>query len=107
MNETGDVVGLVTVDGKRRLALRHCGVLGVSVRADYRGQGVGHALMARAIAWARAAGVITRIELQVLARNETAIHLYERRGFQHEGRHPHAFYRDGQYLDDLTMGLLL
>lgn len=105
--ESGEVVGTVIIDGKRRTAMRHCGLLGISVRADYRGQGVGYALMERAIAWARASGVITRIELQVLARNATAIHLYERVGFQREGRHPRSFYRDGQYLDDLTMGLLL
>lgn len=107
ISETGDVVGLVTIDGKRRLAMRHCGVLGVSVRADYRGQGMGGALMERAIVWARGSGVITRIELQVLARNTTAIGLYERLGFQLEGRHPRAFYRDGGFLDDLTMALLL
>jgi RimJ/RimL family protein N-acetyltransferase len=104
---SGEVVGMVTIDGKRRRAMRHCGVLGVSVRADCRGQGVGRALMERAIAWARESGVITRVELQVLARNATAISLYERLGFQLEGRHPRAFYRGGEYLDDLTMGLLI
>lgn len=103
----GAVVGLVTIDGKKRLAMRHCGDLGISVRADYRGLGAGRALMEAVLACARASGVITRVELVVLARNERAIRLYESLGFQIEGRHPHAFFRDGQYLDDLTMGLLL
>jgi RimJ/RimL family protein N-acetyltransferase len=107
ISDSGEVVGMVTIDGKKRSAMRHCGVLGISVRADFRGLGAGRALMERAVAWVRASGVISRIELQVLARNTTAIHLYERLGFQYEGRHPRAFYRDSQYLDDLTMGLLL
>jgi RimJ/RimL family protein N-acetyltransferase len=107
ISESGEVIGDLTLDGKKRKAMRHCAILGISVRADYRGQGVGRALMERAIAWARESGAITRIELQVLARNAIAIRLYEKLGFQHEGHHPRAFYRDGQYLDDITMGLLL
>jgi RimJ/RimL family protein N-acetyltransferase len=107
IGDGGEVIGELTLDGKQRKAMRHCAILGISVRADYRGQGVGRALMERAIIWARDSGSIKRIELQVLARNTIAIQLYEKLGFQREGRHPLAFYRDGQYLDDMTMGLLL
>lgn len=107
IGDDGAVIGSLTLDGKQRKAMRHCAELGICVRADYRGQGVGRALMERSIAWARESGVIRRIELQVLARNTIAIQLYEKLGFQHEGRHPRAVYRDEQYLDNLTMGLLL
>jgi RimJ/RimL family protein N-acetyltransferase len=107
ISDRGEVIGALTLEGKQRKAMRHCAVLGISVRADHRGQGVGRALMERGTAWARESGVIKRIELQVLARNTVAIQLYEKLGFQHEGHHPRAFYRDGQYLDDMTMGLLL
>jgi putative acetyltransferase len=105
--ESGEIIGMVTVDGKRRPAVRHCGVLGISVAARWRGQGVGRGLMERAITCARESGVFTRIELQVTVRNETAIRLYERLGFQREGRHARAILRNGEYLDELTMALLL
>lgn len=105
--EDGAVIGMITIDGKRRQAVRHRGALGISVAAAWRGQGVGRALMDHAIQGARDTGVFTRIELTVLARNETAIRLYERVGFQTEGRSQRALLRNGEYLDELIMALLL
>lgn len=105
---SGEVVGMVTIDGlRRRRAIRHRGELGISVRADWRGQGVGRALMERAIAWAHDSGIITRVELSVLERNTHAIHLYESLGFHEEGRRQHTVLRHGEYLDDVIMALLI
>jgi putative acetyltransferase len=59
------------------------------------------------VEWARESGVVTRLELEVLTRNESAIRLYERVGFQREGLRRHALLRHGEYLDELTMALLL
>lgn len=103
----GKVIGLITADGKRRRAIQHRASIGLSVAYDWRGKGVGHALMERAIAWARETGVITRLELEVLERNDSAIRLYERLGFVREGVIRHALLRNGKYLDELVMGLLL
>ncbi len=107
VDENGEIIGMVMIDGKQRPAVRHRGELSISVGARWRGQGAGRALMERAITWARESGVFTRIELSVLARNEAAIRLYERLGFQHEGRRQRAILRNGEYLDDLLMALLL
>jgi putative acetyltransferase len=63
--------------------------------------------MARAVEWARNSGVVTRIELDVYVENARARHLYEKFGFEVEGRRRRAIFRDGQYHDDLIMGLLL
>jgi len=47
----------------------------------YRGQGLGHALLQRAEEHARSQGA-TSLELQVLAKNENALQLYDRYGFR-------------------------
>lgn len=101
------IVGELNLKGGKRRATRHSALLGISVRQDWRGRGVGSALMAQAIEWARGSGVITRIELYVYARNEAAIHLYQKFGFEVEGRRRRVIYQHGEYLDDLVMGLLL
>jgi putative acetyltransferase len=107
-NETPEhVIGLVTADGKRRRAIRHRASVGLSVARDWRRHGVGRALMERVIAWARTSGLITRLELEALARNESAIRLYERLGFEREGLSRHALLRHGEYLDEYVMALLL
>lgn len=101
------IIGQLTLEGGRRRNVRHSAVLGITVARDWRGQGVGHKLLEQAIRWARDTRVLSRIELHVFARNAGAIRLYETFGFVVEGRRREAIMRDGQYLDDLVMGLML
>jgi len=101
------IIGVLTCDGGRRQATRHTVTLGTSVDRGWRNGGVGSQLMARAIEWARGTGIVRRMELFVFARNEMAIHLYRKFGFAVEGRRQRAMLRDGEYLDDLIMALLL
>lgn len=49
---------------------------------------------------------LRRIELSLLANNSRALALYEKLGFQHEGRKRGAQYKNGQYLDVILMALL-
>ncbi len=49
-----------------------------------------------------------KIELDVIADNKNAIHLYENFGFQIEGVSKDSFYgSDGKYHDMVHMGLIL
>ena len=105
--DDGRIVGQLTLQGGKRRNVRHAATLGITVGPAYRGRGIGRRLMQYAIDWARAGGVVTRIELYVFVRNTNAIHLYESCGFEVEGRRRRAAQRDGEYLDDLVMGLLL
>jgi RimJ/RimL family protein N-acetyltransferase len=103
----GEIIGEINLEGGQRQATRHAAVLGMSVGREWRNQGMGAALLETAIDWARGTGIITRIELNVYARNRAAIHLYRKFGFEVEGRRRQAIYRNGEYLDDLVMALLL
>lgn len=80
--------------------------LGITVRRDRRRQGVGTAMMAHLIDWARANPNIRRLELQVFPDNARAIALYEKLGFAHEGTRRQAFYKAGEFLDLMMMSLL-
>jgi RimJ/RimL family protein N-acetyltransferase len=103
----GQIVGVLTIHGGKRKRTRHAASFGISVRRESRNQGVGNTLLLAAIAWARQGGIIKRIELHVYARNQTAIHLYEKHGFRIEGRRQRAVLQNGEYLDDYVMALLL
>lgn len=104
---TGEIVGQVELRGSQRRATRHVAILAISVRQDWRQRGVGTALMRHALDWARHSGTLARIELFVFARNIAAIRLYEKFGFQVEGRRRRAILCGGTYIDDLIMALLL
>lgn len=103
----GEILGMLNCAGSTRRALRHSCELGLSVALGHRDLGVGKDLLTAMVAWARGTGLVTRIELKVYARNERAIHLYRKFGFEEEGRRRRAVFQEGQYLDDLVMALLL
>ncbi len=105
--DDGRIVGHLTLQGGKRRHVRHAATLGITVAEEWRNRGVGRRLITDALHWARDGGVLTRIELFVFTRNTNAIHLYESCGFEVEGRRRHSTFRDGVYLDDLLMSLLL
>ena len=103
----GRIIGTLRCDGGRLKSYLHRANLGMSVDLDWRGRGVGSALMGRAIEWAERNQWIRKIELNVFAGNQPAIHLYQKFGFELEGRCRDAVYRNGEYQDELVMALIM
>ncbi|HAA57442.1 MAG TPA: hypothetical protein DCE42_21940 [Myxococcales bacterium] len=101
----GQNIGMIDFRGLQRRALRHVTMLGICVHRDWRGRGVGNALLEHGIRWARENPVVKRIELYTYLRNERAQHLYEKFGFVREGVRRRMVLFEGEYLDDVTMGL--
>lgn len=85
---------------------RHVGQLGMAVRDDWQGQGVGTALMQAVIELADNWLNLTRLELEVFVDNTPAIRLYEKFGFSIEGTLVDFAFRDGQYVDVYFMARL-
>jgi RimJ/RimL family protein N-acetyltransferase len=103
----GEIIGLLTLRGGTRRSLRHEAELVVNVAKEWRGRGVGTALIQHSIDWAKQTGVLTRIELKVFTRNKPAVRLYEHLGFVIEGTRRKAVFKDGRYEDNHVMALLL
>jgi RimJ/RimL family protein N-acetyltransferase len=83
------------------------GEIGMLVAADWRGRGVGSALMPAAIEWARAEG-LHKLCLEVFPTNAPAIALYRKCGFAEEGLRVKQYRRaSGELWDSIMMGLLL
>jgi ribosomal protein S18 acetylase RimI-like enzyme len=83
------------------------GEIGMAVAREWRGRGVGSALLAAAIEWARERG-LHKLSLSVFAHNAAAIALYRKFGFVEEGRRVKHYRREsGELWDALEMGLLL
>ena len=78
----------------------------IGVRADAAGLGIGTGLLRHAMDWAAAHG-LHRLELTVMAHNTRAVRLYERMGFSVEGRRSECLLVDGQFIDELTMAVIL
>jgi L-phenylalanine/L-methionine N-acetyltransferase len=85
---------------------RHVGQIGMAVRDDWQGKGVGTALMHAAIDLADKWLNLSRLELEVYTDNESAIRLYKKFGFTIEGTLVRFAFRDGQYVDTYAMARL-
>jgi len=103
--KNAEVVGWCDISPMRLEGFTHCGRLGMGVRRDSRGRGIGRGLIERTISRAREKG-LERIELEVLASNTPAIRLYETVGFVVEGVKKQARKIDGAYDDLIQMALL-
>jgi RimJ/RimL family protein N-acetyltransferase len=85
---SGNVIGVLDFDNGSRKRISHRGTLGMTVRKDWRGRGVGTALLQCFIHWAEANPLIEKVGLGVFSTNEVAIRLYRKFGFIDEGRQP-------------------
>ncbi len=103
----GEVVGNLGLEtSPTRPRIRHAGSIGMAVRDDWQGQGVGTALMEAALDLADNWLNLTRIELRVYVDNSAAVALYKRFGFEIEGTHRRYAFRDGEYVDAYSMARL-
>ena len=83
--QAGSVVGYVSLSRPNDAFRAHIATLSVNVHPEWRGCGLGSALLDSALAWARSQPQIERVELEALTRNKGAIRLYRRHGFRVEG----------------------
>lgn len=74
--------------------------------ARFRGQGYGSEGMRLILNYAFWELNLHRVGLDVITYNHRAIALYEKMGFQEEGRIREAVSRQGQHFDLLLMGIL-
>lgn len=102
----GRMVGSAGLHPAPQLRRRHVAMMGISVAAEFQGQGVGSALMRALCSYADGWGQLLRIELTVFTDNTRAIALYQRFGFRHEGTHRAYALRDGVYADVHAMARL-
>jgi diaminopimelate decarboxylase len=96
------VVGHLTIQRDAHPVAHHVATLGIAVAADRRGGGVGSALLAEALRWARSVGV-EKIVLSVYPHNTAAISLYRKFGFVDEGRLVRQSRKSYGYEDEILM----
>ena len=99
----GEVVGVIGLHTSSRPRVNHRSEIGMMVRDDWQGKGVGKAMMQAVIDLADKWLNLARIELTVFTDNEPAIALYRRFGFEIEGSHRKFAFRDGEFVDAYTM----
>lgn len=101
-DDDGEVVARLSVSRDPHPASRHVADLGLMVAESHRRRGVGTALLAQAVTWARSAG-IRKLELHVFPWNGPALALYESFGFEREGYRKRHYVRGDEEVDAVLM----
>ena len=100
----GKIAGTAyVVHAAQGIKYRHRAGFGISILKSFWGNGLGSALVSRAVKLAKDTE-FERLELGVFADNERAIRLYEKSGFKKYGEVPKAFkLKDGSYRNEILM----
>lgn len=101
-----EVIGHIGLEQYSRIRQTHVGGIGMVVTPDWHRKGVGSKLLAAVLEVADNWMNLRRVELTVYADNEAAIGLYQKFGFETEGRLRQYAIRDGMMVDALTMARL-
>ncbi|MEM7331675.1 MAG: GNAT family N-acetyltransferase [Chloroflexota bacterium] len=100
------VVGLVSIQVNANPRMAHSAGLGMSVHPEYWGIGVGSMLMEQILDTAENWLNLKRVELDVNTDNPGGIRLYEKFGFEVEGKRRLHTYGNGRWADSYFMAKL-
>ena len=102
--QAGHVIGMAGLWVEPHPRRRRVGQIGMMVRDDEQGRGVGTSLLEALLDLADNWLDLHRIELDVYTDNVPGIHLYESHGFVIEGTRSDFAFRDGSFVDAYAMG---
>ncbi|AQY50585.1 GCN5-like N-acetyltransferase [Listeria weihenstephanensis FSL R9-0317] len=105
--DTDELIGFLIADGNPPNRMQHSVYIAVGVLKAHWGQGVATQLFKKMEEWAKARGVVRRMELGVVCENQNALHLYQKLGYEIEGIHRDSFMINEDYHDTYWMSKLI
>lgn len=101
-----ELVGYLIAIGGKAQRNKHTVYLVIGISKNYRRKGIGTKLFNRVEQWA-ANHNISRLELTVVTKNEEALSLYKKKGFEIEGTKRNSLVINGEFVDENYMAKLL
>jgi len=106
--ENNQLIGMITIYQDKRSKLKHImNVVGFYVLPEYRGQGVGKALLTEVIKKTKQIKEIKKMQLGVVTTQESAYQLYLNLGFKKVGEQKYAVKVGDRYFDEYLMEMYL
>ncbi len=103
----GALAGYISLDRGAWQRSAHSGYIVMGIRQAHTGRGLGRALFEALLAWAAEQPGLHRLELTVMTHNERAVALYQKMGFEIEGRRKHSLRVNNAWVDEYEMAKLI
>jgi len=100
------LVGYLSATGGRVARNKRTAYIVIGILEGFTGKGLGTALFECMEQWARDRA-LHRLELTVMVRNQRAVGLYKKMGFEIEGLKRDSLFVDGSYVDEYYMSKLI
>ncbi|MTD29848.1 GNAT family N-acetyltransferase [Planomicrobium sp. YIM 101495] len=104
--EDREILGYMFVQNEKPKRVSHRAYIVIGIHSDSRGKGIGKALFLHLFEWAKKVN-LHRLDLTVIAKNEAAVALYKKVGFEIEGVKRDSLLIDGEYVDEYYMSKLI
>lgn len=104
--EKDRILGYMFVRNEKPNRISHRAYIVVGIHSDSRGKGIGKALFIHMMDWAKKVN-LHRLDLTVIAKNEAAVALYKKMGFEIEGVKRDSLLIDNEYVDEYYMSKLI
>ncbi len=105
IEQSGKIIGMTGVT-REKFRMRHVGMLGISLSAQVRGEGIGTMAFATIIEESKKMG-LRLLTLHCFENNSRALHMYEKFGFVRVGMIPKAVLFREKYIGQIIMYLPL
>lgn len=102
--EDNSPIGLIRLDSIDTYNRSIC--VGMDIEKNFRGKGLSQLAYKELLRELFQNLAINRVWLLVNEKNERAIHIYKKLGFKEEGRQREALFKNGKYLDYISMSIL-
>jgi len=103
----GQLIGNIDLTGNTRRKMFHTAEMGMSVRKEFQGKGVGKELLKHAIDWSNKNTFLELLWLQVYEDNAVARKMYESFGFEVCGKQGNFFHEKRGRIANIIMTLQL
>lgn len=102
----GEFAGYAVVHGYKHSRIKHVASVHLAVKEAYHRQGIGKTLMEEVENWSKERA-ITKLELTVMAHNNSALQLFEKIGFQQEGKRLQSIMLNNSFIDEYIMSKII
>ncbi|WP_249871407.1 GNAT family N-acetyltransferase [Oceanobacillus saliphilus] len=102
----GRLVGYLFAIGGNARKNKHSAYIVIGIEKNYRGLGIGTEMFRKMEDWA-SKQKIHRLELTVIEENLAGVKLYEKAGFEVEGKKRDSLYMNDRFVDEYYMSKLL